>query len=350
MTDKELAEELANCPELISFDEEETSLEEAIKEIEDALDDSPYGEGWILRGKDLYYCEKEWTGSDDILIFGDEDALADEAISWWKNALEGDESAVNVEDAVREGFTNKTNERVKDDWLDAEIDMYQSSPEDALSTFQHLQDKYDEYEADTDALYDELYEIEDAWGEVKWVMKGLKKSKEKPERDATKRGEKLVVLLLAGESSKAQAVELMEALAELDEDDENYQQDLANLIATLNAAYDGVKKAYDKKEEEWQDKKEEAADWYRDDLPAEIASAVEEYTGQHIDLNYHGDMHAYLKYEHGFEDDYILENYFDGVDYYEYAEWIVQTNGAGHGLDSYDGEIHKACKLVWVHY
>jgi len=350
MTDKQLAEELVNCPKLISFDEEEISLENAIKEIEDALENSPYGNGWFLKEKDLIYCEKEWVGSDNILIFENENSLRDEAILWWENVLENEEVAVNAEQVLNEGFTNKTNEAVKEDWIDAEIDMFQSNPEDALLNFQHLQDKYEKYKSDADALYDELYEIADAWDEVRYIMKGLKKSKEKPERDAAKRGEKLVVLLLANESSKKQAVDIMDALADLDESDENYQQDLANLIATLNAAYDGVKDAYDKKEEEWQDKKEETSDWYRDDLPKEIASAVEEKERGAIDRNYHGDMRAYLVGNHDYDDVYILENYFEGMDIEVYAEWIVSVNGIGHGIDDYDGQFHKACKLIWVHH
>ena len=353
MTDKQIAEELANCLELISFDEEEISLEDAIKEIEDALEDSPYENGWLLRKKNLIYCEKEWTGSDNILIFGEEDSLRDEAILWWENAI-GDNIKESVkehaEQVLIEGFTNKTNEQVKEEWLDGEIDSYQRSPEDALSTFQVLQDLHDQYDYEVHKLDEELYDINELMFEVADLIRGLKKSKEKPSKESTEQGKKLSTLLLGNEMSKRQGMEILETFLELDESSENYQQELANTTGIIDSAYAGVKEAYDKKNEELQEKREEFKDWYRNDLPREIASTVGELLGQKIDSSYRGDMHTYLKYEYGFDDAYILENYFAGMDIEAYAEWVVNTEGIGHGIDHYDGQFHKSCDLIWVHY
>lgn len=346
MDKRKLAEEISKCSDLITYDEEEISPEEAISEIEDALESSDYGGyGYVLKSKSLIYCEKEWGGSDDILVFEDEEDAEKEAEEYWATSMENDSGLISAEQAASNGFLNKSDSEVMDEWIEGEVEHYTNHTDDALSSFQSLQDKADAWEEAVDKLEEELYEINDSWDEVKYYMKGMKKPKGRPSRDAEKNGEKLAVLLL-NENGKKQAVRLMESLSDIDK---NNPQEVADLYALLNKVYDVVKDAHDTKDDELIDKKQEAKEWHRDELPELIEEEVKDRIKYDVQVSYNGDMYSYLEMEFGMESDHIIENYFDGIDLKAYAEYIVSMDGAG-SMDSYDGSVHESCGLVWLHF
>jgi chromosome segregation ATPase len=288
--------------------------------------------------------KKNWVGSDTVLIFEDMEDAEKEAKEYWRDSLEGDSGLVNMEEAGRNGFLNKSHKEVEDDWVEGEVETYQKDPDDAISDFQSLSDKNDEWTEEIESIEEELDNINDGWDEIKYLMKGMRKPKEKPSRKSISHGEKITVLLMSDDAGKRQAVELLEALADIDEND---PQEVADLYGMLDKAYDTMKDAYDEKDDELTDKKDDYKDWYQNDLIDLIADEVEDQVRSDIQMNYHGDMFSYLTMHYGLDEENVIENYYNGIDYEAYAEHIVDHGGAGT-LNSYDGNIYEECGLVWL--
>lgn len=344
---KELAEKILDCDDLITWDSGTISREEAIEEIEDALDSSPYGGyGYTLSSSDLIYVEKNWIGSDTVLIFEDSDDAEEEAKEYWANSFEGDFALVNVEDAASNGFLNRSNKQVEDEWVQGEIEHYQRDVDDAISRFQSISDENDKWTEEIESIEEELDDLNEGWDEIKYLMKGMRKPKGKPSRESLTRGEKITTLLMSDNAGRRQAVDLLEALADIDESD---PQQVADLYGMLDKAYDIMKEAVDEKDDELSDKKSDYQDWYGDDLIDLIGDEVDDYVRDDIQMNYNGDMYSYLTMQYGIDAEHVVENYFNGIDYKAYAEYIVDHDGVG-SMNSYDGNVHEDCGLVWLHY
>lgn len=353
MTPQQIAETLIDCEELISYDEEE-SLIALVSELKSALSVTDIGHGWKLDGDKLSLATLE-VRSDSILIFEDESDLYNEEVAYLTDSMENDSGFVNPEEAAEEGYLNKSNSEVRDEWIAGEIEHYQNHKDDAINNHIELYDKQQAFESKIDELQDRVDDLDSILGdlsiEIKYLKKIRLKTRVKPSRKAHSMGEKLGSLLAADDSALVrQGQTLVEGLVELDDEASDYEQQVVDTIETLNSAYDVVDTEKGEFDSELSDAEQELKDWLRMDIYDEIAELVKDEVRSNIDISYHGDMYAFLTMEIGFESQHVIDNYFEGIDYGEYAKWLVGNEQAGRFLDGYDGESHEDCGLIWVHH
>jgi len=320
---------------LITVDENytEEEIQEAISEASDQLTTTDWDKGYKLSANDI------WTDFsadfNEILIFEDEEAASLEAISSWKNGLEGDMSMINIGLATSGYFFSVSDE----DFIKGEAEDYlkewNNNFNSAYDMFDEVQEAHDQIEQKIEDLeslvgsQEENYEqLEQIIDEAKKQLKDLEKThKVKAPRGV---GDKTVwpklQSMLTSEDLQYvnQALSILEALGYTD-----VLPELSNAIETMTICLDNLDEVIKDNQDLIKEAEKERDDFedgkWKEFLGQDVEEAAYELAEEDITGYASGSVYEYLIHSVGLSQEEALEEL--GFDLQAYVEYVVGLDG-----------------------
>jgi len=313
----------------VDADYTEDEIQEAISSASNQLRTSDWGNGYKLSANDIW---ADFSADfEDILIFDDEAAAMEEAISSWKDALELDMSMINIHHAINGGFLSVSDEDFIKDHSQGYLEQWNNDFGSAYSMFMDVEEAFDQMEQKIEDLQSLVSSQEDTYTQLEQILEEAKeqlKSLEKKHKVKAPRGTgdktvwpKLQSMLLSEDLAYVnQALSILEALGYTE-----VLADLSNAIETITICYDNISEIISDNQDLIKEAVKERDD-FEDGKWKDLVDDIEQvaYELSEEDIMQFGSVYKYLV-EQGLSDEEVLEEL--GFDLQAYVEDSVELDG-----------------------
>jgi hypothetical protein len=358
-------------------DPEQAAKDEYDRNMQDYLNTSSSTSGWgytTINASDFpdgFDLQQGGSYGGDIVVWDSHSDAEEAAVKELVDMFEGDPGTVNVEKMIDNGFL-KNDDDAKETYIDEDASntagdehlleqIFEEELDEIRETKDEAEETLDQVRA-TIAFYgDALKELKRAEGTVKKDLRA-RKIKGKPSRETKKWLDSWKKVFTAeADAEEYISDEWDKQIASLvplsfsknfvskstpDQyflDAEEYIKQLIKLMGGHMKPLTNIKQTAEKAIAESDEKESNI-------LGGEDSDKIEEWVRGNVEDNvkYYGSFFQYLLQEFGQSADSIISTTEIDLDYEGWAEFVVEHDGAGPTLNSWDGELYETRSFVWA--